>query len=126
MISRAFLRNEPQRHAVVAVTQSGRLRAVIEDVSLVAPTANAMVFGAGNDQLEVLLGGEAAGNQGKKARPSGAAVVFHLRAKQWQRAAGADENAGALFSVERTRERMLRALLTQDVVLHRRQDFLPF
>src|SRR5271166_6358276 len=98
---RALVRYETQCDTVVAVAQSGRRRAVVKNVSLVSGTPHAMVFGARHDQLKVLLRGEAAGNQGEETRPSGAAVVFHLRAEERQRAGGTHKHAGALLRVER-------------------------
>src|SRR5271169_3704040 len=93
---------------------------------MMSGTAHAMVFGARNDQLEILLRGKAAGNQGEEARPPGAAVEFHLRAKKGQRAAGADKHPGSLLIVERARERALGAFLAQHVVLCWRQKLFPF
>src|SRR5208282_2848138 len=124
--SGGLLGNEPKRHAVVTVAQSGRWRPVVEDVPLMAGAAHAVIFGPRLDEPEVILRGQAAGNQGKETWPPGAAVEFHLRAEKRQSAAGADEHAGALLCIKWARERTLRALLAQNVELRRAEQLLPF
>ena len=47
---------ESQRHAVVAVALAGGAGAVVEDVALVPSAARSVVFGAGQNLLEVPLG----------------------------------------------------------------------
>ena len=94
-------RDELQRDAVVAVALAGRLRAVVEDVALVAAAARAVVLGARNEHLEVGLGRHARPDGGVEARPAGAALELRLRREQRQVAAGADEAALALLVVER-------------------------
>src|SRR2546430_14630220 len=84
--------------------------------------ADTMIFGPRCDQLEVLFGSEAAGNQREKTRPTGAAVVFHLRRKKRQCTTGADEYPGSFLAVERARKGVLGALLSQDFELGRRQQ----
>src|SRR4051794_12063992 len=80
-------RHELERHAVVAIALAGRLRAVVEDVALVALAARAMVFGARHDQQEVGLLLEVAGNVVVEARPAGAALELGLRPEERQVAA---------------------------------------
>src|SRR3954447_16065420 len=58
--------------------------------------------------------------------PAGAALEFGVRGKQRQVAAGASENALAMFLQQRARPRTLGALLAQDLVLLRRQLRAPF
>ena len=61
-----------------------------------------------------------------EARPAGSAVVFGARFEQRQVAAGANEDALALFVVERARERPFGAFLAQDLVLLGREHLAPF
>src|SRR5512141_3247714 len=93
--------DELQRHAIVAVAQSRRLGAVVEDVPLMAAAPCAMVLVARHDELVVDPGLDRAFERGPEAGPAGAAVVFGARFEQWQLAPGAHENAFALLLVER-------------------------
>ncbi len=61
-----------------------------------------------------------------KARPAGAALELGLRREQRQVAAGAGEDALAMFLEQRARTRPLGALLAQDFILLRRQLRTPF
>src|ERR1700674_2682719 len=118
--------DELQRQAVVAPALAGRRRPVIENMSLMPAAARAVILGPRQDKLEVLLGREMPRNTGKKARPSSAAIEFHLRGKQRQRTSCADENPRPLFVVERTRERPFGGFLAQHGKLGLGQRLLPF
>src|SRR5215207_10812038 len=61
-----------------------------------------------------------------ETRPAGAALVFGLRGEQRQVAAGASEDALALFLQQRARTRPLGAVLAQDFILLRRELCAPF
>src|SRR5258706_8482404 len=108
------LGNELQRQPVVAPTFARRRRAVVEDVAMMTAAADAVIFGARQDQFEIRAGFERRGNAREETRPAGAAVVFHLRRENRQAATGADENARPFFIVERTGARRLGALVAQD------------
>src|ERR1700716_4183571 len=115
-----------QRKAVHAVAQAGRLRPIVEEVSERTATAATMdhgrhhaesaVFGLADGILERLI----------ETRPAGAALEFGLRGEQRQVAAGAGEDALAVFLEQRARTRALGALLAQDLILLRRQLRAPF
>src|SRR6185503_2446218 len=121
----AVLRDELQRHAVVAPALIGGRRAVVEYVPVVAAAALAVVLGARVDQVEILLHVERARDGGEEARPAGAGLEFHLGGEHRQAAAGAGVDAGALFFVERAGAGALGAFLAQHVVGLRRQALLP-
>ena len=118
--------DELQRQAVVAPALAGRRRPVIKDMSLMPTAARTVILGPRQDKLEVLLGREMPRNAGKKARPSGAAIEFHLRGKKRQRTSCADEHPRSLFVVERTRERPFGGFLAQHGKLRLGQRLLPF
>src|SRR5262245_36255099 len=123
---RLALRNVPERDAVVAVALPRRLRPVVEHVTLVAATADAVVFEPRPNQLEVPLRAEPALDRPVEAGPACAAVVFGLRAEEREVARGADVAALPLLLVERARERRLRRLLEEDLVRLARQELVPF
>src|SRR5438067_332171 len=102
--------DEAQRDAVIAPALTRRRRSVVEHVPLMAAAAHAMVFVALDDDLVVFLVRQMAGNTGEEARPARSAVVFHTRGEERQAAAGAHENTGALFVVQRTAARIFRSL----------------
>src|SRR5687767_13520946 len=99
----AVLRDELQRHAVVAPALAGGLRAVVEQVTVVPAAADAVVLDARVDQEEILLLLEHARDGGEEARPPGARLVLHCRGEERQPAARAGEDAGPLLVVERAR-----------------------
>src|SRR6185369_17119524 len=72
------LRDELQRHAVVAIALAGGLRAVIEQVAVVAAAARAVVLGARIDDLVVRGGLEGARDGDEERGPAGAALVLHF------------------------------------------------
>src|SRR6185503_12506393 len=121
----AVLRDELQRHAVVAPALIGGRRAVVEYVPVVAAAALAVVLGARVDQVEVLLHVERAGDGGEEARPAGAGLEFHLGSKHRQAATGAGVDAGPLLVVERAGAGALGAFLAHHVVGLGRQALLP-
>jgi hypothetical protein len=81
LLCAAALGDKFQHDAVVAPALAGRLRAVIEDVAMVAAAADAVVFGAREDQLVISAGAKHAWNRRKKARPACAALIFHVGGK---------------------------------------------
>src|SRR4029077_19304881 len=105
----AVLRDELERDAVVAVPQSGRRRAVLEQVAVVAAAPFAVVLGARVDQVEVLLAVEHARDGREEGGPAGARVELHLGGEERQVAAGAGKDAGTLLFVQRAGARALGA-----------------
>src|SRR3954463_7618492 len=89
-----LVRLEIHRHAVDAIAQSGRRRAVREDVTEVAAAAAAMAFGAHHAIGVVVLFLERPGLRIVEARPAGAAFEFLLRLEQLLPATRAGEGAG--------------------------------
>jgi hypothetical protein len=73
----SVLGDELQRDAIVAPAFSGWLRAVVENVAVVAGATGTVILGARQDELEIRAGAEYSGNGREKARPAGAALVFH-------------------------------------------------
>src|SRR4051794_36965420 len=82
-------RMEYQRKAVHAVTQAGRLRAVVEDVAEMAAAAAAMDFGAQHAEGTVLGLPHRVVERLPETRPAGAALELGVGGKQRQVAAGA-------------------------------------
>src|SRR6266481_6196415 len=117
---------EHQRKAVHAVAQAGRLRSVVEDVTEMAAAAAAMNFGPQHSQGPVFGLADGVLEWLIKTRPAGAALEFRLRGEQRQVAPGAGEDALAMLLEQWARTRTLGALLTQDLILLRRQLRAPF
>src|SRR6478752_981108 len=119
-------RTEYQRKAVNEVAQAGRFRPVVEDVTEMAAAAAAVNFGARHPEGAVFGLAHRVLERLVKTWPAGAAFEFRLRGEQRQVAAGAGEDALAMLLEQRARARALGALLTQDLVLLRRQLRAPF
>src|ERR1700704_5467746 len=117
---------EFQRKAVHAVAQPGRLRPIVEDVTEMAAAAAAVNFGPQHPEGPVFGLADGVIERLVKARPAGAALEFRLRGEQRQIAAGAGEDALAMFLEQWARSRAFGALLAQDLVLLRRQLRAPF
>ena len=79
----------------------GRRRAVIEDVPLVPFATGAMVFGSPENQLVVGPGFQPSFDRGVKARPAGAAFIFHFGGEQGEVAPRADIKPLPLYLHER-------------------------
>ena len=110
MTIRSCGRLEAEGNAVVAEALSGGFGAVIEHMALVTTTATAVVFGAGNDQLEIYLRGNRSRQSLPEAGPAGATVELGLGREQRQVTAGAMEGSRALFVIQRAREGRFCAL----------------
>src|SRR5215472_12530629 len=93
-------RLEPQRDAVHAVAQPGRLRAVLEHVPEMAPAAAAMHLVAYHEVGGVARGGDRVLERLPEARPAGVAVELGRGGEQRQVAARARKGPGALLVVE--------------------------
>src|SRR6266566_1598622 len=94
-------------------------------MAVVAAATDAVVFGARQDQLIVRTGAECPWNRGEETRPAGAALVFHIRGKEGQVAADANEYTRPLFVVQRARAGGLGTFLAQHVELRRVQTLAP-
>src|ERR1700752_80868 len=116
---------EIHRHAVDAIAQSGRRRAVGEDMAEVTAAAAAMAFGADHAVGAVLRFLDRARLRVVEARPAGPALELLLRLEQLLPAARASKGAGALLVVERAAPRPLAAMLAHDVKLLGGQDLAP-
>src|ERR1700712_1173509 len=115
-----------QGKTVHAVAQAGRLWPVIEQMADMAATAAAVDFGPQHPEGAVFGLADRVVERLVKARPAGAALEFGVRGKQRQVAAGAGEGTLPMLPQQRTRTRPLGAVLTQDLVLLRRQLRAPF
>src|ERR1700733_11119954 len=105
--------------AIHAVTKTGRLRSVIEDVAEMTAATAAVNFGAQHAEGTVFVLADRVLQRLIEARPAGAAFEFGLRGEQRQVAAGAGENALAMLLQQRARIRPLGAFLAQDGILLR-------
>src|SRR4029434_6961060 len=99
----AALGNEVQRHAVVAPALAGGRRAIIEDMAVVAAAADAVIFGAGQNELVISSGAEYPRDRRKETTPTGVALIFHLGGKKRQIASNTHEDAATFFIVQRAR-----------------------
>src|SRR5579863_2816187 len=120
------LRLEVHRHAVDAIAQVRRRRAVLEHVAEMAAAAAALHLGANHAVAAIGYGLDRTRFRIIKARPAGAALELLVRGEQRLLAAGAIERAGTLLVIERATARPLGAMLAHDVELLRREDFAPF
>src|SRR3990167_8090296 len=93
-------RHKLQRQAVVAIAQSGRFRAVVENMALMATATGAMIFRARPDQFEIGFGQQRARKVIIKTGPTGPAVILGRTIEQWQITCGADKSAGTLLAVK--------------------------
>src|SRR5262245_4794628 len=122
---RRSLRLKIHRHAVDAIAQVRRRRAVLEYVAEMAAAAAAMHLGADHAVARVGRGLDSARHRVVEARPAGAALEFLLRHEQRLPAAGAAEGPGALLVIERTAAGRLGAVPAQHLVLLGRQQAPP-
>ena len=116
---------EAQGDTVVAVALASGPGPVVEDMSLMAAAAPAMIFRARNDQPEVLAGHHCVRQGLPETGPTGVAVEFGPRGKQRQLAAGTEILTGPLLLVQGTAEGSLGAMLPQDVESGRAEPLLP-
>jgi len=87
--------------------------------------SGAMIFGARHEQLPVTFGLKGVIDTGVETGPTGAAVKFHIRCKQWLSASGTYERAFSMFIVQRTGKAAFRAFFPQNVILLVCQRFTP-
>jgi len=90
---------ENQRNSVVAVALACGARSIVENVPLVTTATAAMVFRAGNNQLEIKPRTNGIRNVVVKAWPAGFTIEFRGRSKQRQSAASASVDPLPLFIV---------------------------
>lgn len=114
-----------QCHAIITIAQTRRCRAVIEDVAVVAAAAGAVIFRSGHPKLIVFLEAERAFAIVPEAWPAGAAIIFGRAIENRQIAAGAMENALALFIVQRRGEGALSGFLAQHAEGERLEPVFP-
>src|SRR5437870_10300977 len=98
------LRDEPQRHAVVAPALPGRRWTVVEHVPVVTTAAHTVVLRARPDQFKVSAGGERVGYRGEETRPARAAIKLHRRSKERQTTASTDKYPRPLLVIQWTSE----------------------
>src|SRR2546423_1773028 len=72
-------RRELKRHAIHAIAQTGRLRAILEHVPKMSAAAAAMRLGAGHEEGPVDRGADRIRQRLPEARPAGAALIFRIR-----------------------------------------------
>ena len=121
-----FLRNEAQRHAVVAVAQPGGFGTIVEDMALMPATAHAVIFGAWPNEPRILFCAERAWQRIKETGPPRATVKLRLAAEERQVARGANISACALLRVQRAGSRALGVLFEKNAVTHGGKQGFPF
>jgi len=120
-------RGEIQRGRVDAIAPAGGLGTIFENMAQVRLTAAAQHLGAHHEMAAV--GFHFNGVLSERlpiAGPAGAGVIFAVGAKQFSPAGRAAIDPGGLVSGVFTGEGSLGALLSQDVILFRRQLRPPF
>ncbi|SPP65374.1 hypothetical protein NITLEN_30288 [Nitrospira lenta] len=116
-----------QRDAVDAVTESGRLRTVIEEMALVAAAAGTVHFGAGHEELRVGARlHHLRVDRLPEAGPAGAAVELLFRRIGGEIATRAVIDARGVILMQRTRKRPFRIFVAQHLIGRSRQLLLPF
>src|SRR5690606_11245007 len=118
--------DETQREPVVAETQAGGRRAVVEDMALVAAAAPAMVLGPRDGQLVVDPRVQGAFDRGVEAGPARAALVLRRRCEQRCAASRADVNPPSLLVVELAAAGPFGGFLAKHLVHVGRQHLGPF
>src|ERR1700688_1300449 len=116
---------ELQRDAVDAVAQSGRRRAVVEDVTEMAVAPVAVDFVALHSDARVARLRDRIFQRRVETRPAGTAVEFRRRREERQGATGAGKRPGSVLVLERARTGNLGAAPAQDVELFRAEAFPP-
>src|SRR6266550_2809399 len=123
---RLLLGVELDRGAVDAVAQAGRLRAVVEHVSQVPAAVRARHLGPGHEQRSVgRLLDRRVFRRLVEARPAAVRVELGVRLEKLGPAPRAQVHAWGAGLTVLARERALRPLLAQHVVLHGSQLCLP-
>src|SRR6185295_15113821 len=119
--------NELERSRVHAVAEPRRLRPVAEDVPEVSLAARADDLSPVHEERVVGTLDDRLLRDGlPEARPARAGFELRFGAEELLRAARAYVRALGMVVPELTRERTLRALPAQDLVLHGREHLLPF
>ena len=116
---------EAQGDTVVAIALASGPGPVVEDMSLMAAAAPAMVFRARNDQPEILACHHCVRQGLPEAGPPRVTVEFGCGAKERQLAAGTEILTGPLLLVQGTAEGSLGAMLPQDVESGRAEPVFP-
>src|SRR5215470_9324335 len=98
----ALFRLEVHSHAVDAIAQMRRRRAVFENVPEVTAAAAAMHFGADHAVARIGRRLHRAGIRIVEARPAGAAFELGLRDEELLSATRAIKRPGTLFVIQRT------------------------
>ena len=111
--------HELQRHAVDAPAFAGGGRTVVEDMAEMAAAAAAMDLDAAHAPGVVAARCDSIGNGPNEARPAGAAVELVARGEERKGAAGAEEGASSLLTVERARAGALGRGLAKHAILSR-------
>ena len=112
---------ELQGNAIHTVAQSGWRRAVFKDVAKMPTAAPAMHLGAFHPQTPVGFGAHRAFDLTPETRPSGSALELGLRLEKRKFAAGADEDAHAMFVNQRTAAGRFRILMPEHLILSGRE-----
>ena len=84
---------------------------------MMSGTADAVIFGARQDQLVISPGTEHAWNRREETRPAGAALVFHCRGKERQSASRTNEYTRTILAVQRAGAGTFGPLFAQDLKL---------
>src|SRR5450631_232779 len=122
----ALVQREFQGNAVHAIAQTGRRRAVVEDVAKVAAAAPAPHLGPFHQKTPVGFGPHRAFDWTPEARPARPALELGLRFEERQLAAGTSKNILAMLLQQRAAEGPFGALVSENLILVRREQAPPF
>lgn len=124
--SHASIGEKIHRHAIDAIAQMRRWRAVWKDMAEVAAAAAAMHLRSAHAMAAIHSAFDGAVNRIVKARPAGAAFKFFGGREKTLAASGANKRTRPLFVIERATSGRLGAMRPHDPVLLRGQQAPPF
>jgi hypothetical protein len=118
-------RNEKQRKSVIAPAFSSGRGTVLEYMTLVSTTSDAVILGPRQDQLEVTLGTHRTVDGLREAGPSGPALVLVFALEQREMAGSADEGTLPLFLVQGAGTGRFGVFLEKDKITFAGKQFPP-
>jgi hypothetical protein len=118
--------DELERHAVDAISQTGGLGPVVEDMSLVALASGAVNLGPRHKEFRISACFHDLGiDRLPEARPACTAIELVFRGKQWKVAPGAMVDPRLVVLMERAGKSPLGVLMAQDTIGSRVKNLFP-
>jgi hypothetical protein len=114
-----------ERRSIHAIAQTGRLRAVVKDVTEMAAAPAAMHFGASHKQTAVGLRFDRLLDRRRETRPTGSTIELGVGGEQGLTATSTVIDALPVLLVEWARTGAFGTVLAQYLVLRRREPAAP-